>query len=276
MESFIPYSRYGKLLEALNESGLSVDEAARVIVEFGKIKTEKSEDSNEPLRALVERMVDDVIARERDELNRLREIAENFNALVALFSNSGRVSHESLRRVGALLVKLSTAMEGGSVQVDARTLEKLRSLLADLIGPSIREKFVPHWMFSMVERSLKEARELLREKELETERLRRAMRDGRLSVPAAKLYVVSGLLIEEAPSRSSGSISALRCELCKEAVHVQLPVREECEEAAKSGSVFRFHCPWCGSLKDLPPEVVLAMVEGARPSDYREAIRSSP
>ncbi|MDW8041327.1 MAG: hypothetical protein RMJ75_00780 [Nitrososphaerota archaeon] len=272
MEAFIPYSKYGKLLKALDESGLGVDEAAGVLVEVGKLKSELRIGADVSLRGLVDVMVNEAVAKERDELNRLRETAEYFNALVTLFSSSGRVSQESLKRVGTLLVKLSSSMESGSVQVDDRTLEKLKSLFADLIGPSIREKFVPIWMFSMVERSLKEARELLREKELETERLRRTMRGSGLSVPAAKLYTVNGLLIEESLCRPSGSISALRCDLCKEAVHVQLPHREDCEEAIKSGSVLRFHCPWCGALKDLQPEVVLAMIDGSRPGDHTEPI----
>ncbi|MEN3047802.1 MAG: hypothetical protein ABDH63_03365 [Candidatus Caldarchaeales archaeon] len=276
MEAFVPYSRCGKLLQAVEEAGLDVEEAAEVLLEYGRLKAELGGESRCSLSALVEEKVVRALGREREDAERLREVGEQFNALVLLFSNSGKVSPESLRKLGSLLAKLGSSMESGAVLVDDRTLERVRTLLAELIAQSVREKFVPIWMFSMLERSLREARELLREVELENERLRRAVREGGLSVPVARLYSVSGLLIEETPVKPSGVTALMRCELCKEAVHVNLPSRGECEEAAKTGSVFRFHCPWCGALKDLSPEAVAFMVDGARPSECSEAMDLHP
>ncbi|MCS7126817.1 MAG: hypothetical protein NZ953_00270 [Thaumarchaeota archaeon] len=276
MEAFVPYSRCGRLLEAVEEAGLSAEEAAEVLLEYSRLRAELKGGPSGSLSALVEEEVRRRLGREREEVERLREVEEQFNALALFFSNSREVSPESLKRMGMLLAKLGTSMETGAVRVDDRTLERVKTLLAELIAKSVREKFVPVWMFSMLERSLREARELLREVELENERLRRAVKEGGLGIPVARLYLVTGLLIEEVPVRPSGLISSLRCEHCKEAVHVGLPPKEECEEAARSGSVFRFHCPWCGALKDLSPEAVAAMVEGARPPEGREAMGLHP
>ncbi len=255
MERFIPYSRYGELVEAVERTGIDPKEAAVLLEELNLLlKTGELRRGGKISEAL-NRLVDQTVSREREELRELRAVKEEVDALTALLSASGNVDVETLSKLSDLLRRLAESLRSRSVvQVDESVRERIRNLIANALVPAVREKFVPAWMFAMLERNLHDARRLLQERELEVRRLRDALRARGISLPVARLYLVGGLLIEEHPIKGNGQTFTYRCEVCKENVNVQMPSEEDLRRAIDGDYLLRLHCTHCGSIKDFRPE----------------------
>ena len=255
MERFIPYSRYGEIVDFVERTGIDPKEAASLLEELHVLLTTGELKSGGKLSEVLNRLVDRVISREREELRELRAAREEMEALTVLLSASGNVDVETLSKLSDLLRRLAESLRSRSVtQVDESVKERIRNLLANALIPAVREKYVPAWMFAMLERNLHDARKLLQERELEVMRLRDALRARGISLPVARLYLVGGLLIEEHPIRGNGQTFTYRCEVCKENVNVQMPSEEDLKRAVDGDYLLRLHCTHCGSIKDFRPE----------------------
>jgi len=255
LERFIPYSRYGELVDAVDRIGMDPREAAQLIEEVHSILTSGELVHGGRLSGFLTELIERKAAREREELEELRALREELDALIAVLSSSGSVDVEALSKLSDLLKRLSEALRSKSVpHVDESVRERVRNLLANALVPAVRDKYVPAWMFSMIERSLNDARKLLQERELEVRRLRDALRGRGISLPVARMYLVGGLLIEEIPVKGNGQTFTYRCEVCKENVNVQMPGEEEIKRAVEGDYLLRIHCTSCGAIKDFRPE----------------------
>lgn len=255
MERFVPYSRYGELIEAVERAGIDPREAAALIEEAHRLLTRGELSEGGRISALLNGLIERAVSKEREELRELRAVREELEALISLLSSSGSVDVDALSKLSDLLRRLSESLRSKSVpHVDESVRERIRNLLANALVPAVREKYVPAWMFSMIERSLNDARKLLQERELEVRRLRDVLRGRGISLPAAKLYLVSGLLMEELPIRGNGQTFTYRCEVCKENVNVQMPGEEDLKRAVDGDYLLRLHCTSCGAIKDFRPE----------------------
>ncbi len=262
MERFIPYSRYGEIVDFVERTGIDPKEAASLLEELHVLLTTGELKRGGKLSEALNRLVDRTISREREELRELRATREEMEALTVLLSASGNVDVETLAKLSDLLRRLAESLRSRSVtQVDESVKERIRNLLANALIPAVREKYVPAWMFSMLERNLHDARKLLQERELEVMRLRDALRARGISLPVARLYLVGGLLIEEHPIRGNGQTFTYRCEVCKENVNVQMPSEEDLKRAVDGDYLLRLHCTHCGSIKDFRPEQLASVQE---------------
>jgi hypothetical protein len=255
LERFIPYSRYGELVEVVERTGIDPKEAASLLEEVHFLLTTGELKRGGKLSDVLNRLVEQTISREREELRELRAVREEVDALTALLSASGNVDVDTLTKLSDLLRRLAESLRPRSVnQVDKSVKERIRNLIANALVPAVREKYVPAWMFAMLERNLQDARKLLQERELEVRRLRDALRARGISLPVARLYLVGGLLIEEHPIKGNGQTFTYRCEVCKENVNVQMPSEEDLKRAVDGDFLLRLHCTHCGSIKDFRPE----------------------
>ena len=255
MERFIPYARYGELVEFVERTGIDPKEAASLLEEIHFLLTTGELKRGGKLSDVLNRLVEQTISREREELRELRAVREDVDALTALLSASGNVDVDTLAKLSDLLRRLAESLRSRSVnQVDESVKERIRNLIANALVPAVREKYVPAWMFAMLERNLQDARKLLQERELEVRRLRDALRARGISLPVARLYLVGGLLIEEHPIKGNGQTFTYRCEVCKENVNVQMPSEEDLKRAVDGDFLLRLHCTHCGSIKDFRPE----------------------
>jgi len=255
LERFIPYSRYGELVEVVERTGIDPKEAASLLEEIRFLLTTGELKRGGKLSDVLNRLVEQTISREREELRELRAVREEVDALTALLSASGNVDVDTLTKLSDLLRRLAESLRSRSVnQVDESVKERIRNLIANALVPAVREKYVPAWMFAMLERNLQDARKLLQERELEVRRLRDALRARGISLPVARLYLVGGLLIEEHPIKGNGQTFTYRCEVCKENVNVQMPSEEDLKRAVDGDFLLRLHCTHCGSIKDFRPE----------------------
>jgi DNA replicative helicase MCM subunit Mcm2 (Cdc46/Mcm family) len=255
LERFIPYSRYGELVDAVERTGIDPKEAASLLEEIHFLLTTGELKRGGKLSDALNKFVDQTISREREELKELRAVREEVEALTVLLSASGNVDVETLAKLSDLLRRLAESLRSRSVtQVDESVKERIRNLIANALLPAVREKYVPAWMFAMLERNLHDARKLLQERELEVGRLRDALRARGISLPVARLYLVGGLLIEEHPIKGNGQTFSYRCEVCKENVNVQMPSEEDLKRAVDGDFLLRLHCTHCGSIKDFRPE----------------------
>jgi DNA replicative helicase MCM subunit Mcm2 (Cdc46/Mcm family) len=255
LERFIPYSRYGELVDAVERTGIYPKEAASLLEEIHFLLTTGELKRGGKLSDALNKFVDQTISREREELKELRAVREEVEALTVLLSASGNVDVETLAKLSDLLRRLAESLRSRSVtQVDESVKERIRNLIANALLPAVREKYVPAWMFAMLERNLHDARKLLQERELEVGRLRDALRARGISLPVARLYLVGGLLIEEHPIKGNGQTFSYRCEVCKENVNVQMPSEEDLKRAVDGDFLLRLHCTHCGSIKDFRPE----------------------
>ncbi len=255
MERFIPYSRYGELVEVVERTGIDPKEAASLLEEIHFLLTTGELKRGGKLSDVLNRLVEQTISREREELRELRAVREEVDALTVLLSASGNVDVDTLTKLSDLLRRLAESLRSRSVnQVDESVKERIRNLIANALVPAVREKYVPAWMFAMLERNLQDARKLLQERELEVRRLRDALRARGISLPVARLYLVGGLLIEEHPIKGNGQTFTYRCEVCKENVNVQMPSEEDLKRAVDGDFLLRLHCTHCGSIKDFRPE----------------------
>jgi len=262
LERFIPYSRYGEIVDFVERTGIDPKEAASLLEELHVLLTTGELKRGGKLSEALNRLVDRTISREREELRELRATREEMEALTVLLSASGNVDVETLAKLSDLLRRLAESLRSRSVtQVDESVKERIRNLLANALIPAVREKYVPAWMFSMLERNLHDARKLLQERELEVMRLRDALRARGISLPVARLYLVGGLLIEEHPIRGNGQTFTYRCEVCKENVNVQMPSEEDLKRAVDGDYLLRLHCTHCGSIKDFRPEQLASVQE---------------
>jgi DNA replicative helicase MCM subunit Mcm2 (Cdc46/Mcm family) len=255
LERFIPYSRYGELVEVVERTGIDPKEAASLLEEIRFLLTTGELKRGGKLSDVLNKLVEQTISREREELRELRTVREEVDALTALLSASGNVDVDTLTKLSDLLRRLAESLRSRSVnQVDESVKERIRNLIANALVPAVREKYVPAWMFAMLERNLQDARKLLQERELEVRRLRDALRARGISLPVARLYLVGGLLIEEHPIKGNGQTFTYRCEVCKENVNVQMPGEEDLKRAVDGDFLLRLHCTHCGSIKDFRPE----------------------
>jgi DNA replicative helicase MCM subunit Mcm2 (Cdc46/Mcm family) len=255
LERFIPYSRYGELVEFVERTEIDPKEAASLLEEIRFLLTTGELKRGGKLSDVLNRLVEQTISREREELRELRAIREEVDALTALLSASGNVDVDTLTKLSDLLRRLAESLRSRSVnQVDESVKERIRNLIANALVPAVREKYVPAWMFAMLERNLQDARKLLQERELEVRRLRDALRARGISLPVARLYLVGGLLIEEHPIKGNGQTFTYRCEVCKENVNVQMPSEEDLKRAVDGDFLLRLHCTHCGSIKDFRAE----------------------
>ena len=262
MERFIPYSRYGEIVDVVERTGIDPKEAASLLEELHVLLTTGELKRGGKLSEALNKLVDRTISREREELRELRATREEMEALTVLLSASGNVDVETLAKLSDLLRRLAESLRSRSVtQVDESVKERIRNLLANALIPAVREKYVPAWMFAMLERNLHDARKLLQERELEVMRLRDALRARGISLPVARLYLVGGLLIEEHPIRGNGQTFTYRCEVCKENVNVQMPSEEDLKRAVDGDYLLRLHCTHCGSIKDFRPEQLASVQE---------------
>lgn len=262
MERFIPYSRYGEIVDFVERTGIDPKEAASLLEELHVLLTTGELKRGGKLSEALNKLVDRTISREREELRELRATREEMEALTVLLSASGNVDVETLAKLSDLLRRLAESLRSRSVtQVDESVKERIRNLLANALIPAVREKYVPAWMFAMLERNLHDARKLLQERELEVMRLRDALRARGISLPVARLYLVGGLLIEEHPIRGNGQTFTYRCEVCKENVNVQMPSEEDLKRAVDGDYLLRLHCTHCGSIKDFRPEQLASVQE---------------
>ncbi len=262
MERFIPYSRYGEIVDFVERTGIDPKEAASLLEELHVLLTTGEPKRGGKLSEALNKLVDRTISREREELRELRATREEMEALTVLLSASGNVDVETLAKLSDLLRRLAESLRSRSVtQVDESVKERIRNLLANALIPAVREKYVPAWMFAMLERNLHDARKLLQERELEVMRLRDALRARGISLPVARLYLVGGLLIEEHPIRGNGQTFTYRCEVCKENVNVQMPSEEDLKRAVDGDYLLRLHCTHCGSIKDFRPEQLASVQE---------------
>jgi DNA replicative helicase MCM subunit Mcm2 (Cdc46/Mcm family) len=255
LERFIPYSRYGELVEVVERTGIDPKEAASLLEEIHFLLTTGELKRGGKLSDVLNKLVEQTIFREREELRELRAVREEVDALTVLLSASGNVDVDTLTKLSDLLRRLAESLRSRSVnQVDESVKERIRNLIANALVPAVREKYVPAWMFAMLERNLHDARKLLQERELEVRRLRDALRARGISLPVARLYLVGGLLIEEHPIKGNGQTFTYRCEVCKENVNVQMPSEEDLKRAVDGDFLLRLHCTHCGSVKDFRPE----------------------
>jgi DNA replicative helicase MCM subunit Mcm2 (Cdc46/Mcm family) len=255
LERFIPYSRYGELVEVVERTGIDPKEAASLLEEIHFLLTTGELKRGGKLSDVLNKLVEQTIFREREELRELRAVREEVDALTVLLSASGNVDVDTLTKLSDLLRRLAESLRSRSVnQVDESVKERIRNLIANALVPAVREKYVPAWMFAMLERNLQDARKLLQERELEVRRLRDALRARGISLPVARLYLVGGLLIEEHPIKGNGQTFTYRCEVCKENVNVQMPSEEDLKRAVDGDFLLRLHCTHCGSVKDFRPE----------------------
>jgi len=255
LERFIPYSRYGELVEVVERTGIDPKEAASLLEEIHFLLTTGELKRGGKLSDVLNKLVEQTISREREELRELRAVREEVDALTVLLSASGNVDVDTLAKLSDLLRRLAESLRSRSVnQVDESVKERIRNLIANALIPAVREKYVPAWMFAMLERNLHDARKLLQERELEVRRLRDALRARGISLPVARLYLVGGLLIEEHPIKGNGQTFTYRCEVCKENVNVQMPSEEDLKRAVDGDFLLRLHCTHCGSIKDFRPE----------------------
>jgi DNA replicative helicase MCM subunit Mcm2 (Cdc46/Mcm family) len=255
LERFIPYSRYGELVEVVERTGIDPKEAASMLEEIHFLLTTGELKRGGKLSDVLNKLVEQTISREREELRELKAVREEVDALTALLSASGNVDVDTLAKLSDLLRRLAESLRSRSVnQVDESVKERIRNLIANALVPAVREKYVPAWMFAMLERNLHDARKLLQERELEVRRLRDALRARGISLPVARLYLVGGLLIEEHPIKGNGQTFTYRCEVCKENVNVQMPSDEDLKRAVDGDFLLRLHCTHCGSIKDFRPE----------------------
>jgi len=262
LERFIPYSRYGEIVDFVERTGIDPKEAASLLEELHVLLTTGELKRGGKLSEALNKLVDRTISREREELRELRATREEMEALTVLLSASGNVDVETLSKLSDLLRRLAESLRSRSVtQVDESVKERIRNLLANALIPAVREKYVPAWMFAMLERNLHDARKLLQERELEVMRLRDALRARGISLPVARLYLVGGLLIEEHPIRGNGQTFTYRCEVCKENVNVQMPSEEDLKRAVDGDYLLRLHCTHCGSIKDFRPEQLASVNE---------------
>jgi len=262
LERFIPYSRYGEIVDFVERTGIDPKEAASLLEELHVLLTTGEPKRGGKLSEALNKLVDRTISREREELRELRATREEMEALTVLLSASGNVDVETLAKLSDLLRRLAESLRSRSVtQVDESVKERIRNLLANALIPAVREKYVPAWMFAMLERNLHDARKLLQERELEVMRLRDALRARGISLPVARLYLVGGLLIEEHPIRGNGQTFTYRCEVCKENVNVQMPSEEDLKRAVDGDYLLRLHCTHCGSIKDFRPEQLASVQE---------------
>ncbi len=255
MERFVPYSRYGELVDAVERTGIDPKEAASLLEELHVLLTTGELKHGGKLSEVLNDLVNRTISREREELRELRSMKEEVEALTVLLSSSGNVDVETLAKLSDLLRRLAESLRSKSItQVEESVKERVRNLIANALVPAVREKYVPAWMFAMLERNLHDARKLLQERELEVRRLRDALRAKGISLPVARLYLVGGLLIDEHPIRGDGQTFTYRCEVCKENVNVQMPSEEDLKRAVDGDYLLRLHCTHCGSIKDFRPE----------------------
>jgi DNA replicative helicase MCM subunit Mcm2 (Cdc46/Mcm family) len=255
LERFIPYSRYGELVDVIERTGIDPKEAASLLEEIHFLLTTGELKRGGKLSDVLNKLVEQTIFREREELRELRAVREEVDALRVLLSASGNVDVDTLAKLSDLLRRLAESLRSRSVnQVDESVKERIRNLIANALVPAVREKYVPAWMFAMLERNLHDARKLLQERELEVRRLRDALRARGISLPVARLYLVGGLLIEEHPIKGNGQTFTYRCEVCKENVNVQMPSDEDLKRAVDGDFLLRLHCTHCGSIKDFRPE----------------------
>jgi DNA replicative helicase MCM subunit Mcm2 (Cdc46/Mcm family) len=255
LERFIPYSRYGELVDVVERTGIDPKEAASLLEEMYILFTTGELKRGGKLSDVLNKLVEQTISREREELRELRAVREEVDALTVLLSTSGNVDVDTLTKLSDLLRRLAESLRSRSVnQVDESVKERVRNLIANALIPAVREKYVPAWMFAMLERNLHDARKLLQERELEVRRLRDALRARGISLPVARLYLVGGLLIEEHPIKGNGQTFTYRCEVCKENVNVQMPSEEDLKRAVSGDFLLRLHCTHCGSIKDFRPE----------------------
>jgi len=262
LERFIPYSRYGEIVDFVERTGIDPKEAASLLEELHVLLTTGELKRGGKLSEALNKLVDRTISREREELRELRATREEMEALTVLLSASGNVDVETLAKLSDLLRRLAESLRSRSVtQVDESVKERIRNLLANALIPAVREKYVPAWMFAMLERNLHDARKLLQERELEVMRLRDALRAKGIPLPVARLYLVGGLLIEEHPIRGNGQTFTYRCEVCKENVNVQMPSEEDLKRAVDGDYLLRLHCTHCGSIKDFRPEQLASVQE---------------
>jgi len=262
LERFIPYSRYGEIVDFVERTGIDPKEAASLLEEVHVLLTTGEPKRGGKLSEALNKLVDRTISREREEIRELRATREEMEALTVLLSASGNVDVETLAKLSDLLRRLAESLRSRSAtQVDESVKERIRNLLANALIPAVREKYVPAWMFAMLERNLHDARKLLQERELEVMRLRDALRARGISLPVARLYLVGGLLIEEHPIRGNGQTFTYRCEVCKENVNVQMPSEEDLKRAVDGDYLLRLHCTHCGSIKDFRPEQLASVQE---------------
>jgi hypothetical protein len=255
LERFIPYSRYGELVEVVERTGIDPKEAASLLEEIHVLFTTGELKRGGELSDVLNKLVERTVSRELEELRELRAVREEVDALTVLLSTSGNVDVDTLAKLSDLLRRLAESLRSRSVtQVDESVKERIRNLIANALVPAVREKYVPAWMFAMLERNLHDARKLLQERELEVRRLRDALRARGISLPVARLYLVGGLLIEEHPIKGNGQTFTYRCEVCKENVNVQMPSEEDLKRAVDGDFLLRLHCTHCGSIKDFRPE----------------------
>jgi len=255
LERFIPYSRYGELVDVVERTGIDPKEAASLLEEMYILFTTGELKRGGKLSDVLNKLVEQTISCEREELRELRAVREEVDALTVLLSASGNVDVDTLAKLSDLLRRLAESLRSRSVnQVDESVKERVRNLIANALIPAVREKYVPAWMFAMLERNLHDARKLLQERELEVRRLRDALRARGISLPVARLYLVGGLLIEEHPIKGNGQTFTYRCEVCKENVNVQMPSEEDLKRAVSGDFLLRLHCTHCGSIKDFRPE----------------------
>jgi DNA replicative helicase MCM subunit Mcm2 (Cdc46/Mcm family) len=262
LERFIPYSRYGELVDVIERTGIDPKEAASLFKEIHFLLTTGELKRGGKLSDVLNRLVEQTISREREELRELRAVREEVDALTVLLSASGNVDVNTLTKLSDLLRRLAESLRSRSVnQVDESVKERIKNLIANALVPAVREKYVPAWMFAMLERNLQDARKLLQERELEVRRLRDALRARGISLPVARLYLVGGLLIEEHPIKGNGQTFTYRCEVCKENVNVQMPSEEDLKRAVDGDFLLRLHCTHCGSVKDFRPEQLVSGYE---------------
>jgi DNA replicative helicase MCM subunit Mcm2 (Cdc46/Mcm family) len=262
LERFIPYSRYGELVDVIERTGIDPKEAASLLEEIHFLLTTGELKRGGKLSDVLNKLVEQTISREREELRELRAVREEVDALTVLLSASGNVDVDTLAKLSDLLRRLAESLRSRSVnQVDESVKERIRNLIANALVPAVREKYVPAWMFAMLERNLQDARKLLQERELEVRRLRDALRARGISLPVARLYLVGGLLIEEHPIKGNGQTFTYRCEVCKENVNVQMPSEEDLKRAVDGDFLLRLHCTHCGSVKDFRPEQLVSGYE---------------
>lgn len=159
---------------------------------------------------------------------------------------------------------VSQVRSSGDVVVDRKVEKALigraRRILAKTVSESLKELFVPRWVFDSLERELRSSYERLRHKEFEIERLKRIIKSSIGGEQEARLYVATGLL-EEYPAGLSDTRAQLICPWCKELNLIRLPTRGEVEATSKGGWTFRLHCQGCSKTVDLSPSEVLVLLD---------------
>jgi hypothetical protein len=103
LERFIPYSRYGELVEVVERTGIDPKEAASLLEEIHFLLTTGELKRGGKLSDVLNRLVEQTISREREELRELRAVREEVDALTALLSASGNVDVDTLAKLSDLL-----------------------------------------------------------------------------------------------------------------------------------------------------------------------------